>query len=134
MEVVNRYVATRHHIEGAPTEADFEVKEEMARWAPDSGEVLVRNLYLSIDPYQLNRMKRSSVTHLAVEGILPGQVSNQLKGGESPVSLPLCSPSLHACTVRMPDVKKGCFYSIISVSVREEDHYVRGRRGSGVGV
>ena len=78
MEVVNRYVATRHHIEGAPTEADFEVKEETARWAPDSGEVLVRNLYLSIDPYQLNRMKRSSASHLAVDSILPGQVSNQL--------------------------------------------------------
>ena len=74
MEVRNRYVATRHHIEGAPTEADFEVREETARWSPDSGEVLVRNLYLSIDPYQLNRMKRSSASHLAVDGILPGQV------------------------------------------------------------
>ncbi|KAF8658940.1 hypothetical protein HU200_058774 [Digitaria exilis] len=65
MEVTNRYVATRHHIEGAPSEADFEVKEETARWSPDSGEVLVKNLYLSIDPYQLNRMKRSSASHLA---------------------------------------------------------------------
>jgi NADPH-dependent curcumin reductase CurA len=74
MEVRNRYVATRRHIEGAPTEADFEVREETARWSPDSGEVLVRNLYLSIDPYQLNRMKRSSASHLAVDGILPGQV------------------------------------------------------------
>ncbi|XP_066378191.1 NADP-dependent alkenal double bond reductase P2-like [Miscanthus floridulus] len=82
MEVVNRYVATRHHIEGAPTEADFEVKEETARWAPDSGEVLVRNLYLSIDPYQLNRMKRSSASHLAVDSILPGQRIAAYAGGE----------------------------------------------------
>jgi len=76
MEVVNRYVATRHHIEGAPTEADFEVVVDTARWTPDSGEVLVRNLFLSIDPYQLNRMKRSSASHGAVDGILPGQVSH----------------------------------------------------------
>jgi NADPH-dependent curcumin reductase CurA len=75
MEVVNRYVAIRHHIDGAPTEADFEVRETTARWAPGSGEVLVRNLYLSIDPYQLNRMKRGSASHLAVDGIVPGEVT-----------------------------------------------------------
>ncbi|KAL6839495.1 hypothetical protein ACP4OV_030765 [Aristida adscensionis] len=77
MEVVNRYVAIRHHVEGAPTAADFEVKEETARWAPASGEVLVRNLYVSVDPYQLNRMKRTSASHLAVDGIVPGEVSRR---------------------------------------------------------
>jgi NADPH-dependent curcumin reductase CurA len=75
MEVANRYVAIRHHIDGAPTEADFEVRETTARWGAGSGEVLVRNLYLSIDPYQPNRMKRSSVSHLAVDGIVPGKVT-----------------------------------------------------------
>ncbi|CAL5042056.1 unnamed protein product [Urochloa decumbens] len=74
MEVRNRYVATRRHVEGAPTEADFEVIEGTARWSPDSGEVLVKNLFLSIDPYQLNRMKVTSASHHAVDGILPGQV------------------------------------------------------------
>ncbi|OEL18621.1 hypothetical protein BAE44_0020364 [Dichanthelium oligosanthes] len=74
MEVRNRYVATRHHVGGAPTEADFELREETARWSPDSGEVLVRNLYVSVDPYQLNRMKRSSASHGTVSGILPGEV------------------------------------------------------------
>ncbi|XP_034589593.1 NADP-dependent alkenal double bond reductase P2 [Setaria viridis] len=82
MEVRNRYVAIRRHIEGAPTEVDFEVREETARWSPDSGEVLVRNLYLSIDPYQLNRMKRSSASHLAVDGILPGQRIAAYAAGE----------------------------------------------------
>jgi NADPH-dependent curcumin reductase CurA len=105
MEVVNRYVATRHHIEGAPTEADFEVKEETARWAPDSGEVLVRNLYLSIDPYQLNRMKRSSASHLAVDGILPGQVSNQSPPSRSVVFHQYARVPC-ACLTR-----RGCFYS-----------------------
>ncbi|CAN6194525.1 unnamed protein product [Urochloa humidicola] len=73
MEVKNRYAAIRHHIEGAPTEADFELIEETARWSPDSGEVLVKNLFVSIDPYQLNRMKRSSASHHAVDALLPGQ-------------------------------------------------------------
>ncbi|AQL04391.1 hypothetical protein Zm00014a_013436 [Zea mays] len=113
MEVVNRYVATRHHIEGAPTEADFEVKEEMARWAPDSGEVLVRNLYLSIDPYQLNRMKRSSVTHLAVEGILPGQAASTL-----------LSPS--------PSVKRITTYAAGEVVASACEEYKAGDKVAGV--
>ncbi|CAN6201183.1 unnamed protein product [Urochloa humidicola] len=82
MEVRNRYVAIRRHVEGAPTEADFEVIEETARWSPDSGEVLVRNLFLSIDPYQLNRMKRASSSHHAVDGILPGQRIAAYAAGE----------------------------------------------------
>ncbi|CAM0910112.1 unnamed protein product [Alopecurus aequalis] len=73
MEVQNRYVAVRHHVEGSPSEDDFEVKTAMVRWTPDSGEVLVRNLYLSIDPYQLNRMKRRSASHHSVDVILPGE-------------------------------------------------------------
>ncbi|TVU08087.1 hypothetical protein EJB05_41472, partial [Eragrostis curvula] len=82
MEVANRYVTIRHHVDGAPTEADFEVREATARWAPGSGEVLVRNLYLSIDPYQYNRMKRSSASHHAVDGILPGQRITSYAAGE----------------------------------------------------
>ncbi|CAL5048537.1 unnamed protein product [Urochloa decumbens] len=82
MEVRNRYVATRRHVEGAPTEADFEVIEGTARWSPDSGEVLVKNLFLSIDPYQLNRMKVTSASHHAVDGILPGQRIAAYTAGE----------------------------------------------------
>lgn len=81
MEVESRYVAVRHHVEGLPSEDDFEVKAARVRWWPESGEVLVRNLYLSVDPYQLNRMKRRSASHLAVDGIVPGEVI-------------CCSPSL----------------------------------------
>ncbi|GJM98036.1 hypothetical protein PR202_ga15010 [Eleusine coracana subsp. coracana] len=73
MEVVNRYVVIKHHVDGAPTEADLEVRKATTRWAPGSGQVMVRNRYLSIDPYQLNRMKRSSASHLAVNGIVPGE-------------------------------------------------------------
>ncbi|KAL5224473.1 hypothetical protein ABZP36_011112 [Zizania latifolia] len=73
MEVESRYVAVRHHVEGFPSEEDFKVKTGRLRWRPESGEVLVRNLYLSMDPYQLNRMKRRSPSHVAVDGIVPGE-------------------------------------------------------------
>uniref|UniRef100_A0ACD6AE75 Uncharacterized protein n=1 Tax=Avena sativa TaxID=4498 RepID=A0ACD6AE75_AVESA len=73
MEVENRYIAIRHHVEGSPSEDDFEVKTAPVRWTPESGEVLVKNLYLSIDPYQLNRMKRQSASHHSVDVILPGE-------------------------------------------------------------
>ncbi|KAL6839497.1 hypothetical protein ACP4OV_030767 [Aristida adscensionis] len=82
MEVENRYVAIRHHVEGAPTAADFEVKETPARWTPASGEVLVRNLYVSVDPYQLNRMKHSSASHLNMNGIVPGERIAAYAAGE----------------------------------------------------
>lgn len=76
MEVENRYVAVRHHVEGSPSESDFELitAATPVRWTPESGEVLVKNLYLSVDPYQLNRMKRHSASHLAVDVIVPGEV------------------------------------------------------------
>uniref|UniRef100_A0A453S9L8 Enoyl reductase (ER) domain-containing protein n=1 Tax=Aegilops tauschii subsp. strangulata TaxID=200361 RepID=A0A453S9L8_AEGTS len=70
----NRYIAVRHHVEGSPSVDDFEVKTEAVRWTPESGEVLVRNMYVSIDPYQLNRMKRQSASHHSVDVIVPGEV------------------------------------------------------------
>lgn len=62
MEVTNRYVVMKHHIDGAPQESDFELKTEALSLSIDPGkkEVAVKNLYLSIDPYQLNRMKQKS--------------------------------------------------------------------------
>ena len=116
MEVESRYVAVRHHVEGLPSEDDFEVKAARVRWWPESGEVLVRNLYLSVDPYQLNRMKRRSASHLAVDGIVPGEVI-------------CCSPSLSQASLHTLR-RRAHFFSC----VREEDRRVRRRRGGGVGV
>ncbi|KAL3535854.1 hypothetical protein ACH5RR_004315 [Cinchona calisaya] len=62
MEVTNRYIVTKHHIEGTPQESDFELKTGALSLSVEPGkkDVIVKNLYLSIDPYQLNRMKRKS--------------------------------------------------------------------------
>ncbi|KAK1621091.1 hypothetical protein QYE76_026608 [Lolium multiflorum] len=73
MEVENRYIAVRHHVDGPPSEDDFEVKSAPVHWTAESGEVLVRNMYVSIDPGQLNRMKRHSASQQSVGAIVPGE-------------------------------------------------------------
>ncbi|KAL5729573.1 hypothetical protein ACHQM5_002505 [Ranunculus cassubicifolius] len=67
MEVTNRYVTIKHHINSAPKESDFEVKTVSVSLSlkPGSNDVLVRNSYVSIDPYQLNRMKEYSSSQMA---------------------------------------------------------------------
>ncbi|KAG6498806.1 hypothetical protein ZIOFF_038555 [Zingiber officinale] len=76
MEVVNKYVSHKHHVDGYPSESDFELATTPLQPAPGSDEVIVKNLFLSIDPYQLNRMKRYSSSHTAITAaskIEPGQ-------------------------------------------------------------
>ncbi|CAI0542951.1 unnamed protein product [Linum tenue] len=59
--MTNRIVVTKTHIDGAPKETDFEVKSQvLAQSAQPAGSVIVKNLYVSVDPYQLNRMKSDS--------------------------------------------------------------------------
>ncbi|EEF37926.1 2-alkenal reductase (NADP(+)-dependent) isoform X1 [Ricinus communis] len=79
MEVTNRYVVTKAYIDGAPKESEFELKSEAISLLlePGSNDVIVKNLYVSIDPYQLNRMKSrsSSQTHSSfATAINPGDV------------------------------------------------------------
>lgn len=78
MEVTNRYIVTKAHVDGAPTESDFEVKSEAIslQLEPGSNDVIVKNLYVSIDPYQINRIKsyRSSQSSAYLSGpISPGE-------------------------------------------------------------
>lgn len=81
MEVINKYVTIKTHIDGAPQDSDFELKTAALRlWAePGSNDVIVKNLHVSIDPYQLNRMKSYSSSHRAINfavPISPGMVSH----------------------------------------------------------
>lgn len=52
---VNRRIVLRSRPLGAPTAANFSL-EEVAVAAPESGQVLLRTLYLSLDPYMRGRM------------------------------------------------------------------------------
>jgi NADPH-dependent curcumin reductase CurA len=52
---VSREIYLKHHPVGLPSEDDFELATVPIR-APGAGEVLVRNLYMSVDPYMRGRM------------------------------------------------------------------------------
>lgn len=78
MEVINKYITVKCHIEGSPQESDFVLRNAALSLSvePGSNDVIVKNLYLSIDPYQLNRMKSYSSSHKTSNftvGITPGQ-------------------------------------------------------------
>ncbi|CAA0839354.1 NADP-dependent alkenal double bond reductase P2 [Striga hermonthica] len=81
MEVTsNKFVVTKCHIEGAPDVTHFAVKEEMVPLKIDKNDhttlVIVKNLYVSVDPYMLNLMKTQNSSNeilTALSLILPGQ-------------------------------------------------------------
>ncbi|MCD7456590.1 hypothetical protein HAX54_032309 [Datura stramonium] len=78
MEVKNKYVSIKANINGAPEESDFEVKVENISLLveSESKEVVVKNLFVSIDPYQINRMKSQSSSQAAISfaaAITPGE-------------------------------------------------------------
>lgn len=83
MEVANRYITIKTQVEGEPKESDFELKTSALSLSLDSGsnDIIVKNLYVSIDPYQINRMKSYSSSQKAIgfaAAITPGDVSYQL--------------------------------------------------------
>ena len=79
MEVKNKYIVIKHHIEDAPRESNFELKTGTIALsvAPGSDDIIVKNLYISMDPYHINRMKFSSSSQGTISfaaPIHPGQV------------------------------------------------------------
>ncbi|KAL9398543.1 hypothetical protein Peur_007504 [Populus x canadensis] len=78
MEVNNRYITTTKHIQGSAKESDFELKVAPLGLSvePGSNDIIVKNLCVSIDPYQLNRLKSYSSSQKTIQaavGISPGQ-------------------------------------------------------------
>jgi NADPH-dependent curcumin reductase len=69
----NVVILMKRHPRGPVSEDDFEVDEEPLS-PPGDGEVLVRNLWLSLDPYMRLRMDpvRSYVDHLRPGDVMPG--------------------------------------------------------------
>ncbi|KAJ0540862.1 putative oxidoreductase [Helianthus annuus] len=79
MEVTNKYIVIKAKIDGKPQESDFEFKTETLSLPinPVSNDIIVKNLCISIDPYQINRMKTVSASQETSEfaaGISPGEV------------------------------------------------------------
>lgn len=80
MEVTNKYVVIKHHIEEAPQESHFQLKTEAFAVSVEAGsdDIIVKNLYVSVDPNNINRMKRYSPSQSSVSAaarIIPGKVT-----------------------------------------------------------
>lgn len=77
---MNRFVTIKNPVDGAPKECDFETKAEALslKLEPGTNDIIVKNLYVSIDPYQINRIKSRSSSQSASSfavRIIPGDVS-----------------------------------------------------------
>lgn len=57
--ITSREIRSVSRPQGMPTEADFVLAQTELK-PPSEGQVMVRNLYMSVDPYMRGRMKRYS--------------------------------------------------------------------------
>src|SRR5690242_19312914 len=85
MEDRNRRVLLRRRPTGAPTTADFELAEGPIA-EPGEGEVLVRGIYLSLDPYMRGRISaaRSYAKPVEVGAVMEGRVVGQVVRARDP--------------------------------------------------
>ncbi|KAM3254901.1 hypothetical protein ACQJBY_048382 [Aegilops geniculata] len=74
-EVSNKGVILKQFVTGFPTEDDMEVITAVVRLAvpPGSASVMVKNLYVSCDPYMRNRMSEYNEASY-IEQFVPGEV------------------------------------------------------------
>lgn len=74
----NKKVVLKHYVTGFPKESDMELVagEAAPLKAPEgSGAILVKNLYLSCDPYMRGRMS-NNIDGSYVAGFVPGSVNS----------------------------------------------------------
>jgi hypothetical protein len=85
MENRNRQVLLKRRPSGSPTTADFEIAD---RPIPDprEGEVLMRGIYLSLDPYMRGRISgaRSYAKPVDVGAVIEGRVVGQVARSRHP--------------------------------------------------
>ena len=67
MPDLNRQIILANRPDGYPVESDFELVESSIP-APVEGEILVRTIYLSVDPYMRGRMNVSQKSYAAPVG------------------------------------------------------------------
>jgi len=85
MENRNRQVLLKRRPTGAPTPADFEITDAPPP-DPGDGEVLVRGIYLSLDPYMRGRIsgQRSYARPVEVGAVMEGRVVGQVARSHDP--------------------------------------------------
>jgi NADPH-dependent curcumin reductase CurA len=84
MNQVNRRITLAARPDGYPTEANFKLVEDKVP-SPGPGQVLVRALYLSLDPYMRGRMSdaRSYAAPVPVGGVMEGGIVGRVIASEN---------------------------------------------------
>jgi NADPH-dependent curcumin reductase CurA len=85
MENRNRQVLLKRRPTGAPTSTDFEITDAPLP-DPAEGEVLVRGIYLSLDPYMRGRIsgQRSYARSVDVGAVMEGRVVGEVERSRDP--------------------------------------------------
>ncbi len=85
MENQNRQVLLKRRPTGMPTTADFAIADSPMP-DPAEGEVLVRGIYLSLDPYMRGRISaaRSYAKPVEIGGVMEGRVVGQVARSRDP--------------------------------------------------
>jgi NADPH-dependent curcumin reductase CurA len=85
MDHRNRQVLLRHRPSGAPIPADFEIADAPLP-EPGDGEVMVRGIYLSLDPYMRGRISgvRSYAKPVDLGSVIEGRVVGQVARSRHP--------------------------------------------------
>ena len=85
MEYRNRQVLLKRRPTGAPTTADFDIADGPTS-DPADGEVLVRGIYLSLDPYMRGRISgvRSYAKPVDIGSVMEGRVVGQVVRSRDP--------------------------------------------------
>lgn len=79
----NKQIILKHYVEGYPKESDMEFKNNNIKLnVPEGSNVVVlKNLYLSCDPYMRNRMSKLEGSY--IQSFTPGYVSISKKNNNS---------------------------------------------------
>ena len=85
MDNQNRQVRLKRRPTGMPQPADFDIVDAPLP-DPDAGEVLVRGIYLSLDPYMRGRISaaRSYAKPVEIGGVMEGRVVGEVVRSRDP--------------------------------------------------
>ncbi|NAW62970.1 zinc-binding dehydrogenase [Vibrio sp. V31_P5A7T61] len=84
-QTINRQIVLASRPHGAPTDSNFRL-QHVAKSTPAQGEVLLRTIYLSLDPYMRERMSdaKSYAEPVAIDDVMVGGTVCQVETSHHP--------------------------------------------------